>query len=202
LKKLKQKVHYRQAERKGTMYSANMALLEQTDDQLDQRPVITPSAQSVQSIQSVVPTQGISARNADSGYHFVMAESQKGCAAWYIVNGHGVPVNTLTSFARQLASTVGLEHAQEQLAPLLSYLTWQAQNGLLWYDPASSLQKAWQDYLRQSASYRKRAGVVVMVLAAIVRQDRVSHTLRCMLRQFYTFAIACQTYGYHHPFVG
>ncbi len=184
------------------MHPTNTALLEDTGRHLEQGTVTIQSDNIVQSIQSAVQPKSNAARHRDPGYHFILADGQTGCPAWYVVNGRGVPDDTLTNFTRQLASSLGLEQAQAQFAPLLSYLTWQEQRGILWYDPASCLQDAWQNYLRQSTSYRKRVGAVVMVLAAIGKQDRILHTLRSMLGQFYTFAIASQTYGYHHPFSG
>lgn len=186
------------------MYPTNTALLKKTNDDLrpDQQTATVPSLQDIQSEWSTGQTHVSSPRNADRGYHFVMVDTLKDCPAYIIVNGYGVPDDTLSSFAGHLVSTIGRKQAHAQLAPVLSYLTWLAQRGILWYDPDSCLQAAWQDHCRQSTSARNMSGGVVMVLATIARHDRALHTLHSMLEQFYTFAIACQTYGYQHPFGG
>lgn len=184
------------------MHSTNLALVESIDRQTDQRTTPTWPVPSVQSIHPIVRTQKVTTPKGDAGYHFSFVPDQVACSEWFIVNGRGVPDDTLTAFARELASSAGIEQAQAQLAPLLSYLSEQAQRGLLWYHQTSFLQAAWQEYLRQYAPCREMTGGAVTALAVSAGQGRAVRALRDMLAQFYSFAIARSIYAYQHPFAG
>lgn len=172
------------------MHSSSAATLER----IDQLPV--PSISLDQPAQQ---PQDIPAEVWCAAYHVVIIVNQEGSTALHVVNEFGVPDDTLSVFARQFASSIDLEQARAQVAPLLSYLTWQARRGLLWYDSAACLQDAWRDYLRQYAPYRETSAGTIMALVT-PGQHRDLHALRAMLARFYTFAIARSTYGYRHPF--
>lgn len=134
-----------------------------------------------------------------NAYHFIQLDDQDACPPWLVVNGRGVPDDTLTAFAHHLASSTGAEQAQTALAPLLSYLSAQAQHGILWYAPAGCLREVWQNYLRQYANREMTRGEIT-VLEVTAAQSHALHALQSMLAQFYTFAIARAIYGYQHPF--
>ena len=87
------------------MHSTNPALVEH----VDQRPVPTGLVPPVQLIHPIVDTHRVSTLQRDADYHFSFTASRDGSPAWYIVNGRGVPDDTLTAFARQLASSIGVE---------------------------------------------------------------------------------------------
>jgi len=116
------------------MHSTNPALVER----VDQRQVPTGLVPPVQLIHPIVDTHRVSTLQRDADYHFSFTASRGGSPAWYIVNGRGVPDDKLTSFARQLASSIGVEQAQKQLATLFSYLSELARRGLLWYTRPSA----------------------------------------------------------------
>jgi hypothetical protein len=178
------------------MHSTNLALVEH----VDQRPVPTGLVPPVQLIHPIVDTHSVSTLKRDADYHFSFTASRDGRPAWYIVNGRGVPDDTLTAFARQLASSIGVEQPQRQLAPLLSYLSELARRGVLWYTKPFDLRAAWQEYLLQAAPYWKMAGGKITVFVVSTMRSRDLRALQFTLAHFYTFAIACQTYAYHHPF--
>jgi hypothetical protein len=180
------------------MHSTSSALVEHIDHQTDQQPAMTRSVPTVQSIHPIVRTRKV----RDAGYHFSFTASENAGSTWHIVNGRGVPDDTLTAFARQLASATSIEQAQMQLAPLLSYLSGLARRGLLWYMQPSDLRAAWQEYLRRSAPCWQMAGGEYTALVVSAGQGRDLRALHSALAQFYTFAIVCQTYAYQHPFAG
>lgn len=178
------------------MHYSNTATVER----IDQQPVMDRPVPAIQSAQPARQSHDIPSGSECVAYHFVTLAEQDGCSALYVVNEFGVPDDTLSDFARQLASSIGPKQAQAQLASLLSYLTYQEQRGLLWHAPASSLQEVWQDYLRRCAPCWEMNDGDVTVLAVTVEQSRDLHALRAMLARFYTFAIARSIYAYRHPF--
>jgi len=178
------------------MHSTNPALVER----VDQRQVPTGLVPPVQLIHPIVDTHRVSTLQRDADYHFSFTASRDGSPAWYIVNGRGVPDDKLTSLARQLASSIGVEQAQKQLATLFSYLSELARRGLLWYSQPSDQRAAWQENLRQAAPYWQMAGGKITVFVVSTERSRDLRAMQSTLAHFYTFAIACQTYAYQHPF--